>query len=92
MSDVDLSDVTATTIAEAPVEEAELIVIALPSRVFRSVVQALPGSAPLLSLTKGLDPETGDRLSTLVDAAGPSPCSPARTWPRRSPRACRARP
>jgi glycerol-3-phosphate dehydrogenase (NAD(P)+) len=67
MSDVDLSDVTATTIDEAPIEEAELIVIALPSRVFGSVVQALPGSAPLLSLTKGLDPETGDRLSTLVD-------------------------
>jgi len=66
MSDIDLSDVKATTIAEAPVEAADLIVIALPSRVFRSVVQALPGSAPLLSLTKGLDPETGDRLSTLV--------------------------
>ena len=66
LSDIDLSDVNATTIAEAPVEDAELIVIALPSRVFGSVVQALPGSAPLLSLTKGLDPETGDRLSTLV--------------------------
>jgi glycerol-3-phosphate dehydrogenase (NAD(P)+) len=29
-------------------------------------VQALPGEAPVLSLTKGLDPETGERLSTLV--------------------------
>jgi glycerol-3-phosphate dehydrogenase (NAD(P)+) len=29
-------------------------------------VQSLPGSAPVLSLTKGLDPETGERLSTLV--------------------------
>ncbi len=67
MSDIDLSDVRATSIAEAPVEDAELIVIALPSRVFRSVVRALPGSAPLLSLTKGLDPDTGDRLSTLVE-------------------------
>jgi glycerol-3-phosphate dehydrogenase (NAD(P)+) len=63
---VDLSDVAATTIADAPVAGTDLVVIALPSRAFRSVVQALPGSAPLLSLTKGLDPETGDRLSTLV--------------------------
>jgi glycerol-3-phosphate dehydrogenase (NAD(P)+) len=29
-------------------------------------VGSLPGSAPLLSLTKGLDPATGERLSTLV--------------------------
>jgi glycerol-3-phosphate dehydrogenase (NAD(P)+) len=66
LTDVDLSDVAATTIAEAPVAEADLVVVAIPSRVFRSVVQALPGSSPLLSLTKGLDPDTGDRLSTLV--------------------------
>jgi glycerol-3-phosphate dehydrogenase (NAD(P)+) len=66
LTDVDLSDVVATTIAEAPVAEADLVVVALPSRAFRSVVQALPGSSPLLSLTKGLDPATGDRLSTLV--------------------------
>ncbi len=26
----------------------------------------LPGSAPVLSLTKGLDPASGERLSTLV--------------------------
>jgi glycerol-3-phosphate dehydrogenase (NAD(P)+) len=30
------------------------------------VVEDLPGDAPVLSLTKGLDPETGERLSTLV--------------------------
>ena len=29
-------------------------------------MEGLPGSAPLLSLTKGLAPESGDRLSTLV--------------------------
>jgi glycerol-3-phosphate dehydrogenase (NAD(P)+) len=66
LTEVDLSDVDATTVAEAPVAEADLVVIALPSRAFRSVVESLPGSAPLLSLTKGLDPESGDRLSTLV--------------------------
>jgi glycerol-3-phosphate dehydrogenase (NAD(P)+) len=66
LTQVDLSDVEATTIAEAPVEEADVVVVALPSRAFREIVQALPGTAPLLSLTKGLDPESGDRLSTLV--------------------------
>ena len=40
--------------------------IAVPSRAFRSVAEGLPGDAPVLSLTKGLDPETGERLSTLV--------------------------
>jgi glycerol-3-phosphate dehydrogenase (NAD(P)+) len=66
MSQIDLTGIAATTMEEAPVAEVDLVVIAVPSRVFRSVVQALPGSAPLLSLTKGLDPDTGDRLSTLV--------------------------
>jgi glycerol-3-phosphate dehydrogenase (NAD(P)+) len=41
-------------------------VVAVPSRVFTEVVPALPGSAPILSLTKGLDPSTGARLSSLV--------------------------
>jgi glycerol-3-phosphate dehydrogenase (NAD(P)+) len=63
---VDLSGIRATTFADAPVEEADLVVVAVPSRVFRSVVEGLRGDAPVLSLTKGLDPETGERLSTLV--------------------------
>ena len=62
----DLRGVRATTIAEAPLEEAELVVVAVPSAVFGSVVESLPGEAPILSLTKGLDPATGERLSTLV--------------------------
>jgi glycerol-3-phosphate dehydrogenase (NAD(P)+) len=66
LTEVDLAGVAATTVAGAPVAEADLVVVALPSRVFGEVVPALPGSAPLLSLTKGLDPATGDRLSTLV--------------------------
>ncbi len=66
LTQVDLSDVNATTIAEAPSAEADLVVVAVPSRAFREVVAALPGSTPLLSLSKGLDPETGERLSTLV--------------------------
>ena len=64
--EADLRGIDAATIAEAPIADAELVVVAVPSRVFGSVVSALPGSAPVLSLTKGLDPETGERLSTLV--------------------------
>jgi glycerol-3-phosphate dehydrogenase (NAD(P)+) len=61
-----LDGVAATTIAEAPVVAAEVVVIAVPSRAFGGVVAELPGPAPVLSLTKGLDPGSGERLSTLV--------------------------
>jgi glycerol-3-phosphate dehydrogenase (NAD(P)+) len=63
---VDLRGIPAAEIADAPIEDAELVVVALPSRAFGVVVEALPGAAPVLSLTKGLDPATGARLSTLV--------------------------
>src|SRR2546421_689519 len=63
---VDLRGIPAAPLDEAPVAEAELVVVALPSRAFASVVDGLPGTAPVLSLTKGLDPGTGERLSTLV--------------------------
>jgi glycerol-3-phosphate dehydrogenase (NAD(P)+) len=66
LSHVDLHGVVATTIDEAPVAEANLAVVAVPSSAFRETVAALPGTCPILSLTKGLDPATGDRLSTLV--------------------------
>jgi glycerol-3-phosphate dehydrogenase (NAD(P)+) len=64
--EVDLSDVAATTIDDAPYEDADVIVVAIPSKAFGQTVRSLPGRAPILSLTKGLDPETGERLSTLV--------------------------
>jgi glycerol-3-phosphate dehydrogenase (NAD(P)+) len=64
--DVDLRGIDARTIAEAPVSEAELVVVAVPSRAYAAVVGELSGAAPVLSLTKGLDPTTGDRLTTLV--------------------------
>ena len=60
---VDLNGIAATTTVP---DDAELYVVAVPSQAFRSVVTALPGAAPVLSLTKGLDPATGERLSTLV--------------------------
>jgi glycerol-3-phosphate dehydrogenase (NAD(P)+) len=48
------------------IENAELVVIAVPSRSFGEVVRDLPGTSPVLSLTKGLDPVTGGRLTALV--------------------------
>jgi glycerol-3-phosphate dehydrogenase (NAD(P)+) len=63
---VDLGGVTATTVEGAPFAEADLAVLAVPSESFGGVVRALPGSCPVLSLTKGLDPASGNRLSTLV--------------------------
>ncbi|OFW52239.1 MAG: hypothetical protein A2146_01955 [Actinobacteria bacterium RBG_16_67_10] len=62
----DLRGITATTIDDAPMEDTDVVVVAVPSRVFREVVEGIPGTAPVLSLTKGLDPATGERLSTLV--------------------------
>jgi glycerol-3-phosphate dehydrogenase (NAD(P)+) len=46
--------------------DPQLIVLAVPSKAFAEVAQSLPGVAPVLSLTKGLDPASGSRLSTLV--------------------------
>ena len=54
------------TIDEAPYDDAELVTIAVPSHAFREVLGHVRGSAPVLSLVKGLDPESGARLSTLV--------------------------
>jgi glycerol-3-phosphate dehydrogenase (NAD(P)+) len=62
----DLAGVGAAAIAEAPIRGAELVVLAVPSRAFGEVLDSLPGAEPLLSLTKGLDPASGERLSTLV--------------------------
>lgn len=64
--EADLRGIAAAVIEEAPIVDADLVVVAVPSRVFGEVVDALPGRAPILSLTKGLDPTTGERLSTLV--------------------------
>jgi glycerol-3-phosphate dehydrogenase (NAD(P)+) len=62
--------VAASTSEDAPLEEADLAVVAVPSRAFAEVVAALPGSCPVLSLTKGLDPATGLRLSSLISGRG----------------------
>jgi glycerol-3-phosphate dehydrogenase (NAD(P)+) len=66
LREADLRGIEAATLAEAPVAAAELVVLAVPSSAYADVAAALPGSAPVLSLTKGLDPATGERLSTRV--------------------------
>jgi glycerol-3-phosphate dehydrogenase (NAD(P)+) len=58
------------TIDDAPYAEADLVVLAVPSDAFRAVLERVSGRAPILGLTKGLDPAGGDRLSTLVHGRG----------------------
>jgi glycerol-3-phosphate dehydrogenase (NAD(P)+) len=70
LTSVPLDGIEATTLGEAPFGDAGAIVLAVPSRAFGDVVRALPGAAPVLSLTKGLDPASGERLSTLVQGRG----------------------
>jgi glycerol-3-phosphate dehydrogenase (NAD(P)+) len=65
LTHVDLSSTTAVQLSDAPAD-LDAIVVAVPSRAFAAVAAALPGEAPVLSLTKGLDPATGARLSTCV--------------------------
>src|SRR5665647_2246562 len=66
---VDLRGAQPITIDEAPAD-VDAMVVAVPSRSFAAVVAGLPGDAPVLSLTKGLDPATGERLSTTVHGRG----------------------
>jgi len=54
------------TLDEAPYEDADVVVLAVPSDAFREALSHVRGTAPVLSLVKGLDPQTGNRLSTLV--------------------------
>jgi glycerol-3-phosphate dehydrogenase (NAD(P)+) len=64
--ELDLSGIGVTTVAEAPVAQADVVAVAVPSRAFAEVVRQLPGTGPVLVLTKGLDPGSGCRLSELV--------------------------
>lgn len=66
LSDVDLRNVGAVAIPDAPLADTELVVMAVPSEAFAEVASILPEGPPVLSLTKGLDPATGNRLTTLL--------------------------
>lgn len=67
LPNADLSGVSATTLDDPTLAGADLHVVAVPSQAFGEVVRGLAGAAPVLSLTKGLDPESGERLSKLVE-------------------------
>ena len=62
---VDLRGVEAVTTDALPAG-TDVYVLAVPSKAFAEVATSIPGDAPVLSLTKGLDPATGDRLSLHV--------------------------
>jgi glycerol-3-phosphate dehydrogenase (NAD(P)+) len=66
---LDLRSAETVALADAPAD-VDVVVVAVPSPSFAGVVAALPGEAPVLSLTKGLDPATGERLSTRVRGRG----------------------
>lgn len=59
----------------AALDDAQVVVLAVPSRATAETVSWLstriPGGAGLLSLTKGLDPATGRRLSAVWAEAAP---------------------
>jgi glycerol-3-phosphate dehydrogenase (NAD(P)+) len=67
LPEVDLGSVAAVPLDGAPLDEAELLVMAVPSEAFARVAATLPAGRPVLSLTKGLDPATGDRLSAVLE-------------------------
>jgi glycerol-3-phosphate dehydrogenase (NAD(P)+) len=66
LTQASLRGIDAVVQDEAPLDEADLAVLAVPSHAFADVAAALPDGLPVLSLTKGLDPGTGERLSTLL--------------------------
>ena len=66
LPDVSLQGISAATLDDAPLDGADLVVLAIPSSAYGEVVAGLPDDGPVLSLTKGLDPVTGNRLSTLL--------------------------
>src|SRR6476469_7499946 len=59
LQSADLSGIAAAPIPEAPIGEADVVCVCVPSRAFGDVVSALPGEAPALSLTTGLDTAPG---------------------------------
>jgi glycerol-3-phosphate dehydrogenase (NAD(P)+) len=65
LTNVDLTGARAVPLEAMP-GDVDSIVVAVPSKAFAATVATLPGDAPVLSLTKGLDPATGERLSTRV--------------------------
>lgn len=73
------AELLASSFDENKIELADLVVMAVPSKVFREVLQRLApvisAAAPVLSLTKGLEPETLKRMSQVLGAELPAPAT-----------------
>src|SRR5262249_3064559 len=70
LPEVDLSGVSATTLDDPTLAGVDPHVGPVPSPACRGVAPALPGPAPGLGLTHGPDPQSGGRLSKLVERRG----------------------
>lgn len=81
LTDVELPvELVASSFEENAVRNADLVVMAVPSKVFREVTQRFAGSigetVPVLSLAKGLEPESYKRMSqVLASELKPAPAS-----------------
>ena len=90
LPDLDLRGIGASTIEEAPIDEAEPRRARSAERgLRRAVARELPGTCPVLSLTKGLDPATG--AAPLDARRGPARGRALRPQHRRRDRARPAR-
>lgn len=80
ISDVQLPvELVASTFDSNSVRLADLVVMAVPSRAFREVIRRFAGEiraeAPVLSLAKGLEPETYKRMTQVLAAELPAPAA-----------------
>ncbi|HDZ59502.1 MAG TPA: NAD(P)-dependent glycerol-3-phosphate dehydrogenase [Actinobacteria bacterium] len=73
------AELMASTFDDNNLSLADLVVVAVPSKAFREVIHRLAGGispeAPVLSLTKGLEPETLKRMSQVLGSELPAPAS-----------------
>ena len=76
LPNADLTGVAATTLDDPSLAGADLHVVAVPSHAFGAGRARAAGGAPVLSLTKGLDPDDRRAASRARRAAARSPCSP----------------
>ncbi|MHB1324899.1 MAG: NAD(P)H-dependent glycerol-3-phosphate dehydrogenase [Thermoleophilia bacterium] len=80
LQDIDLPEsLTATSFEHNRLADTDLVVIAIPSKVYRTVTREVAASlnpeAAVLSLTKGLEPVTLKRLSQVLAEELPEPAA-----------------
>ena len=86
------AELTASAEADWVLDQADLVVLAVPAQTLRHHLTAwrdlLPAGAAFVSLMKGIEFGTHERMSQVIaDVTGPartgSPSFPGRTWPGR---------